>query len=212
MVLSCIKREGLKAKLGKCAFFQQQVRYLGHVVSSQGVATDPRKVVVVAQCQCPTSLFELRSFLGFVGYYHQFVEGFSRLAAPLHRLVAERGGRRPQDRAERNFANAWMAHCQESFKALNGKLVKAPILAYADFSLSFILEVEASYKGLGTVHSQEQEGKIKPIAYASRSLRPTECNTATYSSMKPRVFGTQVGHDGKIWGVFVRAQVYCVYR
>lgn len=64
------------------------------------------------------------------------------------------------------------------------KLTTAPVLTYADFSLPFILEVDASHSGLGAVLSQEQEGKVRPIAYASRGLRPTERNMVNYSSMK----------------------------
>lgn len=74
--------------------------------------------------------------------------------------------------------------CHQSFEALKTKLITAPMLAYADFSLPFILEVEASYGGLGAVLSQEQSGKVRPIAYASRGLRPTERNTDNYNFMK----------------------------
>lgn len=89
MELGRLQRENLRAKLNKCAFFQQEVRYLGHVVSDKGVSTDPNKNEVVANWQQPTAISELRSFLGFASYYRRFVEGFARLAAPLHRLVAK---------------------------------------------------------------------------------------------------------------------------
>ena len=89
VVLQRLKYESLKAKLSKCSFFQHEVRYLGHIISAEGVSTDPGKVVVVASWQPPTTILELRSFLGFASYYRRFVEGFAKLAAPLHRLVAE---------------------------------------------------------------------------------------------------------------------------
>lgn len=73
-------------------------------------------------------------------------------------------------------------------EALKLKLTTAPVLAYTDFSLPFILEVDASYGGLGAVLSQEQGGKVKPIAYTSRGLRPQECNMVNYSSMKLEFF------------------------
>lgn len=184
VVLGRLKREGLKAKLEKCAFFKQQVKYLGHVVSSQGVATDPSKVEAVAKWGRPGSVTELRSFLGFTSYYRRFVEGFAKLAAPLHKLVAEFVGSRHKKSPGQGFASAWTEHCQKSFDTLKEKLTTAPILAYADFSLPFILEVDASNRGLGAVLSQEQGGKIRPIAYASRGLRPTERNMVNYSSMK----------------------------
>ncbi|KAK3512896.1 hypothetical protein QTP70_028961 [Hemibagrus guttatus] len=153
VVLSRLKREGLKAKLTKCTFFQQEVRYLGHVISAKGVSTDPSKVEAVRQWQRPTRVTELRSFLGFASYYRRFVEGFTKLAAPLHRLVAEFAGRKPRARAESSFEAVWTE--QGSCEELKSRLTSAPILAYADFSLPFILEVDASHGGLGAVLSQE---------------------------------------------------------
>lgn len=183
VVLQRLRKEGLKAKLSKCSFFQQEVSYLGHVISANGVSTDPGKVEVVANWQPPTTIFELRSFLGFASYYRRFVEGFAKLAAPLHRLVAELGGSKSR-RSSSQVREKWAPEHQQSFEALKAKLTNSPVLAYADFSLPFILEVDASHGGLGAVLSQEQEGKVRPIAYASRGLRSTERNPANYSSMK----------------------------
>lgn len=86
MVLGRLQREGLKAKLEKCAFFQQQVEYLGHIILRIGVSTDPKKVEAVANWQRPSSISELRSFLGFASYYRRFVEGFAKLAKPWTQL------------------------------------------------------------------------------------------------------------------------------
>ena len=182
-VLGRLQHEGLKAKLKKCAFFQQKVRYLGHVISDQGVSTDPSKIEAVSNWPCPATLSELRSFLGFASYYRRFVEGFAKLAAPLHRLVAKLAGGQSK-RVDPAVSSGWTEECHRSFEALKAHLVSAPVLAYADFTLPFILEVDASYGGLGAVLSQEQDGKVRPIAYASRGLRPTERNMRNYSSMK----------------------------
>ncbi|XP_073710120.1 retrovirus-related Pol polyprotein from transposon 412 [Misgurnus anguillicaudatus] len=184
VVLSRLKHEGLKAKLEKCSFFQSEVVYLGHVISAEGVATDPRKIEAVARWPQPTGITELRSFLGFASYYRRFVEGCAKLAAPLHRLGAELGHVKPRVRAEQSFGSAWTDQCQKGFEELKVRLTTAPVLAYADFSLPFILEVDASLSGLGAVLSQEQGGKVRPIAYASRGLRPPERNMVNYSSMK----------------------------
>ncbi len=183
VVLGRLQHEGLKVKLSKCAFFQREVRYLGHVISDQGVSTDPSKIEAVSNWPLPATLSELRSFLGFASYYRRFVEGFAKLAAPLHRLVAELAGRRSR-RADQSITGRWTEECCRSFEALKACLTSAPVLAYADFTLPFILEVDASHGGLGAVLSQEQEGKVRPIAYASRGLRPTERNMRNYSSMK----------------------------
>lgn len=156
---------------------------MGHVISDQGVSTDPSKVEVVANWQPPTTISELRSFLGFASCYRRFVDRFARLAAPLHRLVAELGGTKVRG-SESAVVKKWSEECQQSFEALKAKLTTAPVLAYADFSRPFILEVDASHGGLGAVLSQEQDGRVRPIVYASRGLRPTERNMANYSSMK----------------------------
>lgn len=184
VVLGRLKQEGLKARLEKCAFFRQEVRYLGHVISAEGVATDPSKIEAVAQWRCPTSVSELRTFLGFASYYRRFVEGFAKLASPLHKLVAKVTGGKSGRKKGQSLAQVWTDQCQEAFEGLKSKLTRAPVLAYADFSQTFILEVDASYGGLGAVLSQEHQGKVRPIAYASRSLRPTERNMSNYSSMK----------------------------
>ena len=90
---------------------------------------------------------------------------------------AKRGSRRP-------LHDVWTEECQRSFEGIKSRLVSAPVLAYANFSLPFILEVDASYSGLGAVLSQEPAGRIRPIAYASRGLKPTEYNITNWSYMK----------------------------
>lgn len=102
------------------------------------------------------------------------MEGFAKLAGPLHKLVAELAGRQSKRGPTQDLGSAWMPQCEESFEALKAKLVSAPVLAYADFSGPFILEIDASHSGLGAVLSQEAESGIRPVAYASRGLRPTE--------------------------------------
>lgn len=184
VVLRRLHTEGLKAKLEKCFFFREEVGYLGHVISSKGVSTDPAKVEAVANWQRPRCVTELRSFLGFASYYRRFVAGFAKLASPLHKLVADLSGTKTRRAPNKNLEDAWTPQCEESFEALKLRLVSSPVLAYADFSLPFILEVDASFSGLGAVLSQEQEGRVRPVAYASRGLRPTERNMTNYSSMK----------------------------
>lgn len=184
-IFSRLDKEGLKVKLSKCQFFQRQVKYLGHVVSAEGVSTDPDKIAAVRDWKTPSNLAELRSFLGFASYYRRFIAGFSRMAAPLHRLVSTllppgRKGRTPP----KPLLDSWDLECERSFHQLKAALVSAPVLAFADFQKPFTLEVDASYGGLGAVLSQEYEGKLRPIAFASRSLKPTERNMKNYSSMK----------------------------
>ena len=173
-----LQEMGLKLQPKKCRFFQQKVTYLGHVVSQEGVATDPTKTAVVEQWEAPSTVQQLRSFLGFVGYYRRFVQDFAKIAAPLNRLL--QGGRT----TSKNTPVVWSTTCEQAFRQLKSALVSSPILAYADFTLPFRLYTDASLDGLGAVLSQVQDGKERVIAYASRSLHPTERNDQNYSSFK----------------------------
>jgi hypothetical protein len=183
VVLRRLRQHNLKLKMNKCHFFQTEVKYLGHIISSKGVATDPEKIRAVAEWKRPNTLTELRSFLGFASYYSRFVEGFVQCAAPLHRLVGvlQQGRKKPCSQA---LHDHWDPACETAFDQLKQKLVRAPVLGYADFSKPFILEVDASHAGLGAVLSQDQGGGRRPVAYASRGLHATERNMSNYSSMK----------------------------
>lgn len=101
-----------------------------------------------------------------VGYYHRFVVGYAKLAAPLHRMVAELVVSKSR-RSEQPVLEKWTEEHQCSFESLKHKLTTTPVLAYVDFSIPFILEVEASHGGLDAVLSQECEGKVRPKAFAS---------------------------------------------
>ena len=92
MALSRLQPHNLKLKMSKYHFFQQEVKYLGHVISSAGVATDPEKTRAVAKWKRPSTVTDLHSFLGFCSYYRRFLERFAKHAAPLHRLVGEMEG------------------------------------------------------------------------------------------------------------------------
>lgn len=180
-----LQKQSLKVKLSKCHFFQTRVRYLGHVVSAEGVTTDPDKVAAVRDWKTPSNLVELRSFLGFASYYRRFVAGFAKMAAPLHRVVAQlnvagKRGKTPR----KSLGLYWNIECDDSFHQLKQALISAPVLAYADFQKPFVLEIDASHSGLGAVLSQEHDGKLRPVAFASRGLRPSEKNMQNYSSMK----------------------------
>lgn len=100
--------------------------------------------------------------------------------------MAELTGTKTRKAQGPRLDGVWTDACETSFQALKRRLVSAPNLAFADFNLPFILEVDASHTGLRAVLSQEQQGKIRPIAYASRSLSPAEKN---YSSMKLEFLG-----------------------
>ncbi|XP_043112873.1 uncharacterized protein LOC122357538 [Puntigrus tetrazona] len=183
-VLQRLREAGLKVKVEKCHFLQSEVKFLGHVVSAQGVSTDPDKVSAVRQWPVPHTLKELRSFLGFCSYYRRFIEGFSKVAGPLHDVVNKCVHQGSVIQANKLFKGSWTAECQKALSISKRSFTCAPTLGYADFTLPFVLETDASNLGLGAVLYQQQGGSRTVIAYASRRLRGAERNDRNYSSMK----------------------------
>ena len=188
VVFTKLKAHGLKIKPSKCHFFRKEVKYLGHVVSENGVSTDPAKTEAIKNWPKPTTEKELRSFLGIAGYYRRFVQNFAKIATPLHSLLSKPDKSKTKLKSEQ-FAKLWNENCDIAFRTLKEKLTTTPILGYPDFSKEFILEIDASLEGLGAVLSQERSTGNVVIAYASRTLRPTEKNMNNYSSMKLEFLG-----------------------
>ncbi|KAK3741212.1 hypothetical protein QZH41_006221 [Actinostola sp. cb2023] len=161
--------------------------YLDDIVvySAEGITTDPEKTAAVREWKTPTTVKELRSFLGFVGYYRRFCKNFAAIAGPLHELVNTCLKELKEHRKLKvSFTQRWNSNCQKAFDTLKEKLTSPPVLGYVDFSKPFIVETDASNEGLGAVLSQDQDGQRRVIAYASRRLASTERNPTNYSSMK----------------------------
>ncbi|KAI8512396.1 hypothetical protein Bbelb_090350 [Branchiostoma belcheri] len=186
LVFTRLRAHGLKLRPNKCHLFKRRVKYLGHIVSERGVATDPEKCAVLRDWPVPKTSKQVKSFLGFCSYYRRFVKDFSKIAQPLHKLTI---GQNKKGRKQSAAKFEWSTECQQAFDTLRSRLMGADILAYPDFELPFILYIDASHDGLGAVLSQEQKGIERVIAYASRGLKPTERNMDNYSSCKLELLG-----------------------
>lgn len=182
-VLKKLCEYGLKVELRKCSFFQEEVIFLGHKVSANGIATDPEKVRVVKEWAVPVILKELRQYLGFTSYFRRYIDHFSQQAKPLHQLVAVKA-KGTTKRQKVKIVEDWTEEHQQAFEDLRDALCQAPVLGYPRYDLPFTLETDASELGLGAVLSQVQDGKRRIIAYASRSLRRGESSKSNYSSKK----------------------------
>ena len=167
LVLTRLQEAHLKLHPRKCQFFKQSVYFLGHVISNNGVSTDPAKISIVSNWPTPTNVTELRSFLGLASYYRRFIRHFAEVAAPLYCLQ------------EKGSTFRWTANCRDAFEILKKKLTSAPILAFPKPSDTFILDTDASECGIGAVLSQRQEGIERVIAYGSRTLTKSERNYST---------------------------------
>lgn len=182
VVLQRLREHGLKVKPRKCSLAKESVRYLGYVVSANGIAADRGKTEAISSWPVPKSQRELRGFLGLASYYRQFVPGFAKIAAPLNALV--KGPSKTERRKKHVSLIGWDQRTQEAFERLKSCLVSPPILAHPDFSLPFIVETDASHEGLGAVLLQEQGGQKVVISFASRGLKKAERNMDNYSSRK----------------------------
>ena len=149
------------AKFSKCEFWLDKVHFLGHVVSAEGIAVDLAKIEAVVNWKAPKSVTEVRSFLGLAGYYRRFVEGFSKIAAPLTTLT--RKGKKYE----------WTPKCEESFQELKKRLTSAPILVLP--TSGELLQVYSDVLKVGLGADLMQNGKV--VAYSSRQLKEHERTT-----------------------------------
>ena len=157
-VLCRLKDAGLKVKPSKCFLFREEIAYLGHVVSTQGISTDPRKTEAIHNYPVPQNVQEVWRFVGFASYYRCFIPNFAELAAPLHQLT------------QKSTKFLWTQECQNAFQELKEKFTEAHILGFPHFDAPFILYTDASDYGIGSVLSQKIDGTERVIAYTSCQL------------------------------------------
>ena len=178
-VFARLKEHNLKLKASKCEFFKSKVSYLGHVVSEEGVETDPEKIDALKTWPIPKNVKDVRAFLGFTGYYRRFSRNYASIARPLNDLLV---GHCTNDRKKgtkskkKSVPFVWGERQQKAFDCLIEKLTSPPILAYADYRLPFKLHTDASCTGLGAILYQSQDDVDRVVAYASRSLKASEKN------------------------------------
>jgi hypothetical protein len=170
------------------------VPFLGHIISNGGISVDSAKVKEIVVWSIPTTVAEVRSFLGFVGYYRRFIEGFSKIAKPMTSLL------------EKERESKWDDKCQDSFDQLKKRLMSPPVLVMIDLQKGFDIYCDACGQGLGCVLMQE--GHV--IAYASRQLRKHELNYPTHDLELAAVV-----HALKIWRHYImgtKCQVYTDHK
>ncbi|MCG7878261.1 MAG: DDE-type integrase/transposase/recombinase [Candidatus Thiodiazotropha taylori] len=175
MVLNRLKECNLKLNPKKCFFLQTNVKYVGHIVSENGVQADPEKIEKIKNWPTPKNAEEVRQFTSFAGYYKRFVKDFSKIAKPLtdlHPSTSVKNGKK----VKMSKPFVWHKIQSDAFEQLKTALSSPPILGYPDYNDSFELHTDASLKGLGAVLYQKQNGQLRVISYASRGLRRSEKN------------------------------------
>ena len=179
-------RAGLRWMPDKCLIGMKVIEALGHIISEADIYPDPERIAAVQKIGQPGTLTQVRSFLGLTGYYRRFVQDYAKVAAPLFQLLKkENHGPKGQI--------TWNEDCQKAFDALKQLLTSAPILAYPRYGDPFELHTDASGVGIGAIlHQKDDEGHLRPCAYASRVLRGSELN---YGSTERELLAV-------VWGLY----------
>jgi hypothetical protein len=170
--------------MDKCKFCFNEIEFLGYVIGKNGIKTDEKKIEKVKNYPKPTTITELKGFLGLASYYRRFIEDFSKIAKPLNDLMKginyEKGIKQKEQNKRISITENWKEKQEESFQTLKEKLCTTPILAYSDFEKEFILYTDALGYALGAVLSQiGNDGKERVIYYASKTLTDAERNYST---------------------------------
>ena len=159
-----LQAANLKLSPKKCSLFKHKINFLGHEIGREGILPGQKKIEAVRIIPKPTSVREIRQFLGLASYFRRFCPDFAQLAAPLHELTKP------------SIKFKWTELENHSFNELKSRLCNPPILAFPDPSKEFIVTTDASTYGLGAILSQKTEGHEKAIAYLSRKLSSAELN------------------------------------
>ncbi|CAI7856914.1 unnamed protein product [Closterium sp. NIES-54] len=163
-VFKRLQENRLITKGSKCKFFKQELEFLGHVVSRDGIKIDPAKIKTIHEWKSPTNIIELQSFLGFVNYVRRFIPNMAGITGPLTDLLHK----------DRNFV--WGEEAKAAFQELKKILVSPPVLRIADPSKPFEVVTDASDFAIGAVLLQDFGNGLQPIAYESRKLQAAERN------------------------------------
>lgn len=202
LILNKLLDAGLSLNLSKCEFCKPEINYLGYVVDKNGLRADPQKVLPIVNISRPSSVKEIRSFMGMVSWYRRFLPNFAHISAPLNRLL------------RKNQPFAWSQDCENAFNNIKQALISAPILSCPNFDIPFVVQCDASGYGLGGVLTQRYPDGDRVVAYASRSLTSNERNYTTteleclailfsLEKFRPYIEGTRVtvitDHSSLLW-------------
>ena len=164
-----VRKGNLTIRPSKCSVGYRSLKFLGHQISAEGLSPAKDTVDKMLRAPRPETKTQLRSFIGLVGYYRRFIPNYAHIAVSLTDLTCK---------GSPNIL-CWGNAQEEAFNSLRQHVAKAPVLRLPDYSKQFILQTDASNRGLGAILLQEEEGLRHPIAYASRKLLSREQNHAT---------------------------------
>ena len=166
-VLERLREANLRLKASKCQFAAPQVKFLGHLITDEGIKADPRICNLVRDCPQPRTVKNVQSFIGLSGFYRKFIKDYSKIARPLHDLT----------KIENKFS--WSEKCQTAFDSLKEALCSPPVLAHPNFNRPFILYTDSSDFAAGFCLCQKNAGgEEHVIAYGGKTYLKYQKNYA----------------------------------
>jgi hypothetical protein len=183
-VFARLSKYNVRLKAEKCHFFQDKLKYMGHMISAQGISPVEGKLDAIRKAECPRNVTQLRSFLGLVNFYGKFIDNLASELHPLFQLLKQ------------DTPWEWSKQCDEVFCKVKEVISSKQVLVHYDPQKELILSVDASPYGVGAVLSHRMgNGQELPIEYASRTLSPAESN---YSQIEKEglaiIFGIKKFH------------------
>lgn len=173
-IIGTLKEANMKISLEKSEFYKNEVEFLGYIVGYNVIKTDPRKIETIQNYPLPTTLRQLRSFLGMSGYYRKFIKNYALITKPLTTYLSGENGRISQNMSRKTNIEL-NKEAIEAFRKVKALLIDQVELVQPDFNSKFILTTDASNVAIGAILSQNR----KPITFISKTLNSTERNYAT---------------------------------
>jgi len=169
MVLQKLREANLQIDLKKCNFHVTETKFLGLILTTDGIRMDPEKVRAIIEWEQPRSIHDVHSFLGFCNFYRRFIQNYANIAKPLNELL------------RKGAIFHWSEQCEQAFQALKDRVSMEPLLLHFDRDKPAILETDSSDKAYGGILSQYDENNVlRPVAFLSKNLVPAECNYEIY--------------------------------
>ena len=183
-VLTRLRRAGLHVDIKKTEFHRTEVKYLGIIISTEGLKMDPDKVKAVREWATPRNTHDVLSFLGFANFYRRFIKDFGRIAMSLTELTKGKKKVKTEEGAKLAWTKPvfqWTPEAQTAFERLRDAFSIDMILAHFDFNKATVIEVDASdYVVAGVLSQRDSQDVLRPVAYFSKKMTPQECNYEIY--------------------------------
>jgi transposase InsO family protein len=201
-VIQRLQEAGLQIDIKKCEFSTKRTKYLGFIISTEGIEVDPEKIEVVIAWQIPTTVKGVQSFLGFCNFYRRFIREYGRVAKPLTRLT------------RKDVVFVFDENCKEAFEELKARLTSAPILGHYDPERETMLELDASDGVTAGIFSQldPKDGQWHPVAFFSKTMAPAECNYEIHDKEMLAIIQALEQWRAELEGLGVEIQIFSDHK